>query len=131
MGMGDEDVRLRFGEPMSARTIGGEDWLVYSADNWRLRLRLSAPRSGGHPVVRSCTLELGDGGSDLKRLLSRVGLAATGVIDSAPESGGALLRCETRLGGRPASVTANVRDGAIAAISVFDEAPDWPGWTAP
>jgi len=131
MGMGDEDVRLRLGEPMSARTIGGEDWLVYSADNWRLRLRLSAPCSGGHPVVRACTLELRDGGSDLGRLLCRVGLAAAGAIDSAPGSGGGLLRCETRVGGHPASVTANVRDGAIAAISVFDEAPDWFGRSAP
>ncbi len=127
MGMGEDDVRVRLGEPVSAHAIGGGTWLVYSTEQWRLRVRLSPPGSGERPVVRSCTLELDEGGANLEECLRRVGLGAVGPIDSPGGSGGNLLRCEVRAGGHPASVTADVRDGTIAAITVFDEAPDWSG----
>ena len=46
LGMGDHDVRLRLGDPVSDRLVAGERWLLYAAGQWRLRLRLSeAPRA--------------------------------------------------------------------------------------
>lgn len=127
MGMGVDDVRLRLGEPVSDQAIGGERWLVYASDRWRLRLRVSQDASGLVPRVRSLTLDVDDAGPDLPPLLRRFGLTATGGAEPVPGSGGRLLRGELLVRGLPASLTANIRGGVIAAITVFDEAPDWRG----
>jgi hypothetical protein len=125
MGMGDDDVRRRLGEPMSERAIGGERWLVYSSEYGRLRLRLSPDAAGSMPVVRSLTIDLHDGGRDLSPLLERLGLMTTGPIEPVPGSEGRLLRGEVEASGRRNSLTASLRSGQIVAITVFDEAPDW------
>lgn len=120
-------MRSRLGPPATDRTIGRDRWLVYSTGGWRLRVRLSSSSSATEPVVRSWTFEPAAGGSDLTRLLSRLGIVAAGVIDGAPESAGRLLRCELADERVPASLTARLRDGSISSITAFDEAPDWGG----
>ncbi|MDX1394835.1 MAG: hypothetical protein R3195_10600 [Gemmatimonadota bacterium] len=126
LGMGDHDVRLRLGDPVSDRLVAGVRWLVYAADGWRLRLRLSgAPRSDCR--VRSLTLDLDDGGRSLEELLGRLGLETAGPIEPVPRSEGRMLRCEVAARSGPASLTARVSGGSIRSVTVFDEPPDWTG----
>jgi len=123
--MGDDDVRLRLGEPVSDQIIGGDRWLVYSSEKWRLRLRLAPVSVGAPPSVRSLTLDVDDGGSDRGELARGLGLALTGPAEQVPGAAGALLRGEVLANGCASSLTANLRQGAIASVTLFDEPPDW------
>ena len=125
LGMAGEDVRSRLGSPRSDRSVGCDRWLVYRSDGWGLRLRLAPLAAGTRPVVRSWTLELRDGGAELRPLLERLGLRPAGAVESAPGAEGRLLRCAISSPAGEASVTAAVLAGRIASVTAFDEAPDW------
>jgi len=123
--MGVDDVRLRLGSPDSDRLVGRNHWIVYSSDEWRLRLRGERPNAASASTVRSWTLDLSEGFPDLSTALETFGLHATGPIEAPAVATGSLLRCEIQGPEGPASLTARMRAGRIVGLAAFDEAPDW------
>jgi len=125
LGMGGDDVRARLGDPESEGTIGRDTWLVYSEGNTRIRLRLSPRTADADPTLRSWTCELSGLVHDLPSVAEGLRIRLGGPVDSPPEAEGRLLRCEVVGELTKASLTATLREGRIASVTVFDEAPDW------
>jgi len=123
--MGVDEVRLRLGSPDSDRLVGRNHWIVYSRDEWRLRLRGGSPGVASASTIRSWTLDLTEGFPDLPAALEAFGLRATSPIEAPSVAAGGMLRCEICARQRPASLTARIAAGRVVALSAFDEPPDW------
>lgn len=124
IGITDEELVRRFGEPSARRSIPGEEWLVFDAPDLTLRVRCAGP---GPTRVASWTATFAAGHPTLRRATEILGLWPSAGPDQEAAA------CEHPLIRRPLpssdgavhSLTATVRADRITAISVFDEAPEW------
>lgn len=136
------------GEPAASRRAGRERWYVFEASGVRLRVRCAprglepagegASRPGGRasgegagpdaPRVVSWTATFREGHRSLRSAASAVGLWPDCAPDArASAAGDPLIRrpLPDPGGGRPASLTAAVRNGRVVSITAFDEPPEW------
>ncbi len=125
VGLTEDDLTRRFGEPTSRRVLGHDTWVVFASEEMSLRIRLA-----GSPVPRvaswTATFEIGF--RQLSDAARTVGLwPAAGPEEDASGITLPLVRrplpCPDS--DRVYSLTATVRHGRFKALSVFDEAPDW------
>jgi hypothetical protein len=125
VGLLEEELAQRFGEPSARREVGSEAWLVFRSKEMILRVRLA-----GTDLLRvaSWTASFDSGFRSLSEAAGAVGLwPAAGPEEDAARVGTPLVRrplpCPDS--DRVYSFTATVRQGLFTALSVFDEAPDW------
>lgn len=125
VGLTEEELIPRFGEPSARRDVGSDAWLVFRSKEMSLRIRLAGMDP---PRVASWTTSFDTGFRHLSDAAGAVGLwPAAGPEEDAARVGAPLVRrplpCPDS--NRVYSLTATVRQGLFTALSVFDEAPDW------
>lgn len=130
IGLAEDRLSGRLGEPDGSRLLGSESWWTWSGPGWELRVRCGPAKERavagravaswsllwreGHPTLRAAVEPLGfwpEAGPDvaaaeLDRPLARRGVRAPG---EGPER----------------SLTAGVRNGRFVRVACFDEPPDW------
>ena len=125
LGLTEQEVVRRLGEPSARREIDLDRWLVFRSNEMSLRIRLAGTDP---PRVASWTASLATGYRHLSEAAGAVGLWPAAAPDEEASRVATplvrrLLPCaETD---RVYSFTATVRSGLFTAVSVFDEAPDW------
>ncbi|MGB5527229.1 MAG: hypothetical protein WBO43_02090 [Gemmatimonadota bacterium] len=125
VGLTEEELIRRFGEPSARRAVGSDTWLVFGSKEMSLRIRLTGTDP---PRLASWTISFDTGFRHLSDAAGAVGLwPAAGPDEDAARVGAPLVRrpLPCRDSDRVYSFTATVRHGLFAALSVFDEAPDW------
>jgi len=125
VGLPEEDLIRRFGQPSARREVGSDTWLVFRSKQMMLRIRLAGTDP---PRVASWTTSFDAGFQRLSEAAGAVGLwPAAGPEEDAARVAAPLVRRPLPCPGstRVYSFTATVRQGLFTALSVFDEAPDW------
>ena len=125
IGLTADELRRRFGEPVTRRAAGPDTWLVFTSADLSLRVRCT----GSPPArVASWTATFEAGYSNLREAAQALGLwpAAAPDEDAATVQAPLIRRpLPCPMAGRVYSLTATVRHRSITQISVFDEPPDW------
>lgn len=128
LGVREEAVRDRLGEPAVDRRIGPERWLVYERADLTLQLRLEGGVVAAPSLVRSWTVTFATARDSLEDACDAVGVtpAAGDSLDAFPAAPGMLRRpLPDAATGRVYSLTARARAGRIRSLTAFDEPPDW------
>lgn len=125
VGLPEQELVDRFGEPSARRAVGSDPWLVFRSKEMNLRIRLAG---SDPPRVASWTASFDTGFRHLSGAARAVGMwPAARPDEDASQVGAPLVRrplpCPDS--GRVYSLTATIRHGLFTALSVFDEAPDW------
>lgn len=125
VGLPEQELIQRFGEPSARREVGTDAWLVFKSKEMSLRIRLAG---SDPPRVASWTASFDTGFRHLSEAAGAVGLwPATGPEEDAAQVSAPLVRrplpCPES--DRVYSFTATARQGLFTGLSVFDEAPDW------
>lgn len=125
VGLPEEDLIERLGQPSARRDVGSDAWLVFRSKQMMLRIRLTG---ADPPRVASWTTSFDAGFQRLSEAAGAVGLwPAAGPEEDAARVAAPLVRRRLPCpqSDRVYSFTATVRQGLFTALSVFDEAPDW------
>lgn len=125
IGLTDEELSRRLGEPVARRTVGNDTWLVFRSSGLSLRVRCAGARPAR---VASWTATFKTGHPHLRGAAQALGLWPAAAPDQeAASSGAPLIRrampCPNS--GRVHSLTATICGGVFTALSAFDESPDW------
>ena len=125
IGLREDELVRRLGEPGTRRIIGSNAWFVFPAPDVTLRVRCSG---GPTSRVASWTATFAAGHARLRDAARALGLWPAAAPDEDANSVDApLVRRPLPVSGSDSvhSLTATIRDGVITQISVFDEPPDW------
>lgn len=126
--LSEGELESRLGEPATRRRVGSDTWLIFSAEGLDVRVRCEPADDGSTSRVASWTASFKPGYDTLAQAARAVGLWPIAAPDlPADQVYEPLVRrplpCPVR--GTVYSLTALVRGGCFAQLSVFDEAPDW------
>jgi hypothetical protein len=125
IGLTEEELSRRLGEPVARRALGKDTWLVFRSADLSLRVRCA----GAQPArAASWTATFTTGHTHLRDAAQALGLWPAAAPDhEAASSGAPLIRralpCPDS--GRVHSLTATIRGDVFTALSAFDESPDW------
>ncbi|MDP2471910.1 MAG: hypothetical protein Q8W46_13670 [Candidatus Palauibacterales bacterium] len=125
LGLSEPEVLRRLGMPSARREVDPDTWLVFRSKEMVLRVRLAGP-APGRVASWSATFERSF--PLLSQAARAVGLWPAAAPDE--EASGTWFPLVRRPlpcpeSGRTYTLTATVRHGSFAVLSVFDEAPDW------
>ncbi|MDH3296888.1 MAG: hypothetical protein OEM23_03315 [Gemmatimonadota bacterium] len=126
IGRTEPQLTSLLGPPKSRRETGADVWCVFAPADLECRVRFR-DADGGRRCA-SWTASFADGFRTLADATSAVGLWPAASPDESAESVHAPLVRRAIRGPEDRlvySLTATVRNGRFAQISVFDEAPDW------
>lgn len=125
VGLSEQELIRRFGDPSVRRGVGADTWLVFGSTDVALRVRLAGSTP---PRVASWTASFETGFPLLSEAARAVGLWPAAAPDQEATAVGTplVLRPLTcPASGQVHSLTATVSHGLFTAVSVFDEPPDW------
>lgn len=123
LGLDPAALAARLGTPDAERGVAGDRWLLFRLEAGRLRVRCE----GEPPSAASWTLTFEAPRRSLRTACEPHGLWPAAAPDAvAGESVVPLLRRPLpAASGAIHTLTASVREDGIAALTLFDEPPDW------
>lgn len=142
VGLSEEALVGRLGEPGVRREVGSERWLVFERPGLKLRVRCArgdaggpaagpdgaeAPRAHGGPTVRSWSVTYDEPKPTLRQAAAPLGLWPACAPDCRAADLDAPL-ARRALGGEAGperSLTAVPGPGGFRRVAVFDEPPEW------